>query len=394
MHYEKAWLIQKWERLLSIPCIVLSTENEVLQSASAVHVESPEMLHDLVRPVTEAGFGSLYYHHISDNVCLAAFFDLKGNQVIVGPFGIHRLSRKDEKKIADLQKVIIISTEIRVHSLRYWENAMELFCQDIMQVDSPMSEKTEFEDKAFDYELQEYRLGNTEAEVRRNSFQEILPLIEAVRNGDRKAFEENYDPTIHDRIGKLAVSSYKQTEYLAVKTITLFMHAMIDGGVDYNMAYDLSDLYLQKLEHTYSVQGMYALMERFIREAIEIVRADREQRVHEGIVEEAKNYIYRNLRKDFKIAEMADELHISGSYLSRRFSALEGMTIQQFVLKERLRAACNMLKFSDCTISEIAHILQFSSQSYFSSAFHKEYGLTPKQFREGHELEPNQYSKK
>ena len=79
--------------------------------------------------------------------------------------------------------------------------------------------------------------------------------------------------------------------------------------------------------------------------------------------------------------EIADETGKSRSYLSRKFSKEAGISIQDYILDQRLQAAANMLKFSDFEIADIAEYLCFSSQSYFGDQFKKKNNMTPAEYR-------------
>ena len=72
---------------------------------------------------------------------------------------------------------------------------------------------------------------------------------------------------------------------------------------------------------------------------------------------------------------------MSHSYLTKKFKEYEGITIQQYIISEKLKAAANMLKYSDASISEIAEYLSFASQSHMGQYFKKAYQMTPKEYR-------------
>ncbi|MBR1572504.1 MAG: helix-turn-helix transcriptional regulator [Lachnospiraceae bacterium] len=67
--------------------------------------------------------------------------------------------------------------------------------------------------------------------------------------------------------------------------------------------------------------------------------------------------------------------------LTSREAAEEGMTIRQYLIKERCIHAANLLKYSDYDLSTIAEYFCFSSQSHFGNQFKKVMGMTPKEYR-------------
>ena len=116
-------------------------------------------------------------------------------------------------------------------------------------------------------------------------------------------------------------------------------------------------------------------------EFTELVKRSREERSRLSYVNECKEYIEKNLRNDLKVSDIAPAIGVSRTYLSRLFSQEEGITIQQYIQKEKCRHAAQMLQYSDHSIAQIALYLGFSSQSYFGSCFQTWYGMTPKAYR-------------
>jgi AraC-like DNA-binding protein len=58
-----------------------------------------------------------------------------------------------------------------------------------------------------------------------------------------------------------------------------------------------------------------------------------------------------------------------------------GLTFSDYVMRQRIETAGNMLRYSDYSSTEISEILAFSSQSYFIRCFRKVYGMTPSEYR-------------
>ena len=58
------------------------------------------------------------------------------------------------------------------------------------------------------------------------------------------------------------------------------------------------------------------------------------------------------------------------------------MTIQQYIRKEKVRLAENLLRYSEYDVKEIASYLAFCSQSHFGKVFKEYTGLTPTKYRD------------
>ncbi len=73
---------------------------------------------------------------------------------------------------------------------------------------------------------------------------------------------------------------------------------------------------------------------------------------------------------------------MSKSNLLKKMKSMLDMTPGEFILAVRLRKAQELLADPSYPISEIASSVGFASSSYFSQAFTRMYGMTPRKFRE------------
>ena len=93
------------------------------------------------------------------------------------------------------------------------------------------------------------------------------------------------------------------------------------------------------------------------------------------------DYIYDNLHARITVEELADYLEMNPSYLSRLFKKEVGTSISEYIRMKKIETAKNMLVYSEYKPVDVAQILAFPSQSYFTEAFRKVTGLTPAKYR-------------
>lgn len=75
------------------------------------------------------------------------------------------------------------------------------------------------------------------------------------------------------------------------------------------------------------------------------------------------------------------ETQKSYSHLSRFFSSVEGVTLERYILMQKIEMAKELLIYDELTISEIAYKLDYSSVAHFSGQFKKFTGDTPSKFK-------------
>lgn len=106
------------------------------------------------------------------------------------------------------------------------------------------------------------------------------------------------------------------------------------------------------------------------------------------LVERVKNLIVQTIhgadRVDLSIKVsylIQQKLNTDYNYISSLFSNIEGVTIEQYIILQRIERAKEFLEYDELTLSEIAHKLGYSSVQYLSTQFKKATGFTPSHFK-------------
>lgn len=93
------------------------------------------------------------------------------------------------------------------------------------------------------------------------------------------------------------------------------------------------------------------------------------------------DYIQEHCRDKLAVADLARLAHISARHLHRRFQETFRISVQEFIVRTRIQAACDDLLASDRSIGEIAVTHGFYDQSAFTRHFRKRMGETPLAYR-------------
>jgi len=78
---------------------------------------------------------------------------------------------------------------------------------------------------------------------------------------------------------------------------------------------------------------------------------------------------------------ISKDLNKEYSQLSKLFSLTEGITIEQFVILQKIEKVKELIMYNQMNLSEIADRMGYSSVAHLSSQFKKTIGLTPTQFK-------------
>ena len=95
----------------------------------------------------------------------------------------------------------------------------------------------------------------------------------------------------------------------------------------------------------------------------------------------AKRYIDMNYAQNITLDSLADITHINKFYLAHSFTECIGQSPISYLNERRLAACKELLTSSNLSVTQIANIAGFSSQSYFSQIFNKKVGMSPRQYR-------------
>ena len=215
-----------------------------------------------------------------------------------------------------------------------------------------------------------------------NPYQHEQKKLGSIRAGNLKLLEECQNEVWPGEIGQLADNPLRQEKNLSIVVISIACRAAIDGGVAPQKAFSMSDVFISNIERMIQVLPIQAAVVEYEREfarAVEQVKHDSE---HNRYVERAKEYVAEHIDESIRVVQIGEALGINENYLTGLFHKYEGITLQHYIRKEKVRQAKELLLYSSYSCSEIAALLCFSTQSHFSSAFKREVGMTPAKYRE------------
>lgn len=239
-----------------------------------------------------------------------------------------------------------------------------------------------------------------------HTYDEELLQYEYLRDGDIRSIEESKRLFRKGIAGHLSDDPLRDKKYLFVASTTLATRFAIEGGMEAQTAYNLSDLYIQKMDDCRLVQEVFDLQTAMITDftqkmaqlhASETVGGPDSGNTHSSNISKplwlAMDYIYYHLHTKITLEDVGNAASLSPNYLNSLFKKEKGMTIQQYIRTRRIEAAKNMILYSDYTETEVAEFLAFSSSSHYIKIFREDVGLTPRQYRQKNFRKHRKWSK-
>lgn len=98
-------------------------------------------------------------------------------------------------------------------------------------------------------------------------------------------------------------------------------------------------------------------------------------------ISHALDYITLHYKEPLKIEDLAKWCHISETHFRRIFSSYMNMSPLEYINLVRIQTACEYLKKTDSSVSDIAHKCGFSTMSTFNRNFKQVMGVSPCEWR-------------
>lgn len=354
----------------------------------------PERFCQLLETLEENGsFHSLPILFSIDQSIFYAFIPSSLTDFLIGPVrfsspvrmncNLHDISFKKEElsavpvcEFADFTSYILLVYNLLHTSFLELDDLVKANCMDSSMNSAIMED---YSSLVFD---------RREQEQPHNPYDQELREFTSIEFGDIQMLRQSLQEDYTGKIGTLAKDEIRHMRNRGIVVVTLASRAAIRGGLLPEVSFSLSDIFIQKLEEESDPAVLLNMMHQFEFQYAEMVadlnaqKAGRPKKNQNPRIEKCKDYIFQHLHEKISVQNMADELFLNANYLSELFHQHEGITITDFILKEKVNLTKNLLSYSPYTYSEIAAYLGFSSQSHLGKIFKKHTGLTLKQYRD------------
>lgn len=175
---------------------------------------------------------------------------------------------------------------------------------------------------------------------------------------------EVYRKKLLEGISKVRITPYMEHIFAELKDFTQY-----HGGLGYlfleSKILELLSVYLSEVLELSILTSTCAAISRCDRDSIV----------------EAKRIIDSQLALAPSCKELARQVNISTSKLTKGFSALFGTSVHAYIIDQRLEKAAGLLLESNLNVSQVAMLVGYSKASNFAAAFKRKYGVNPKNYK-------------
>lgn len=209
-------------------------------------------------------------------------------------------------------------------------------------------------------------------------------VIASIESGDLEQLRQSYNRPIDGYIGRMSLNDLQQARYYFVCFMFLASRAAANGGVPREVCMQLSDRYCQTMDGISHIDSIFDLLWKALVDFCQRVSECNDRAGYAPSTRQCLAYIEQHLYDPICMEDLGKFCQLHQRSISRYFKQDMKMTIPCYINRQRIKEAATLLVETDLSLSQISHLLQYSSQSYMGKLFLQIYGQTPLQYRASH----------
>lgn len=223
---------------------------------------------------------------------------------------------------------------------------------------------------------------NCEYNISHMPYEREMAFFQSIKTGDVNETQRLFKPLNSKELGKLSDNKLRNLKYHLIITVAFITRYCIEGGMEMETAYNLSDIYVYAIDRCSTEEQINLLHRELVDDYSQRMQLLHKANLYPKPIIVCLDYIYDNLHTKITLKKLSEITKLSTSHLSKLFHKEVGITVSEYIINRKIETAENMLRFSDYSCIEIANYLCFSSESHFIQVFKKHTGYTPKVYKQ------------
>lgn len=204
-------------------------------------------------------------------------------------------------------------------------------------------------------------------------------LVSRVKRGDKKGAKT----ILNELLGHALFSNgnnFELTKARVLELMIMLSRAAVEGGGNLEMIFGLKYKYLHEMSELNTVEGLCEWIVKVLECFTDCVFFIGNPN-NSAIIQKAIHYINENYMNNISLEIVSDYVYLSTSYFSRLFKKELGINFIDYLNKVRVEESKKYLFDLKVPLSDVANIVGFTDQSYYTKVFKKIEGVSPGQFR-------------
>ena len=227
------------------------------------------------------------------------------------------------------------------------------------------------------HELKQSTEGQRDA---RYPVQKERELIALIAKGDKI----NSQKVLNEILGFIFFTNGNDVPRIRIRVqelVVLLSRAALEGGASIEEVFGLNNNYLLQLQRMNDVDDIAAWLARILKRFSDCVFNLKSVK-HADLIQKAIHFMNANYGRKIGLQDVADHVHMSPSHFSKVFKDEMGKSFVDYLGGVRIDKSKILLRERNIPLIDVAGMVGFDDQSYFSKVFKRFTGQSPGRYRE------------
>ena len=205
-------------------------------------------------------------------------------------------------------------------------------------------------------------------------------FLSAVRQADR----DTANRLLNELLGYIFFSTggeLSKVKTLIYDLLVLLCRCAIRSGADQEKTMAANHRYYQEINQIQDFDRLCQWMTQVVNTTMDSIFDFGNVR-HAGLVHRSVQYIHANYAQHLTLESMAQQVYLSPTYFGRIFKEGTGESFTAYLTRVRIQRSKELLCYESFRLTDIAQLVGFEDQSYFSRVFKRMEGVSPRRYRE------------
>lgn len=204
-------------------------------------------------------------------------------------------------------------------------------------------------------------------------------LRDSIINGNKKRAKE----ILNLLLGHIFFHSAGELDKIKERITELIVQLSrfsIEGGAEISQIFSLNHNYLKEVERFENIEQLSVWLSSVMNEYFSYVFELQDVK-HADSIYKAERFIKENYMQKLSLNDVAGHVYLSKAYLSKIFKEETGISLVNYINRLRIDKSKTLLKDHSLSLADIAALVGFDDQSYFSKIFKGITGVSPGKYR-------------
>ncbi len=204
--------------------------------------------------------------------------------------------------------------------------------------------------------------------------------IDCIRSGDTKGLAQTFTPD-YDAYYRETLPDSSMLPLVLSHLCGCMLMISCEGGLPLGRGAAISGKYLKTAAEIKQVDPFLSVLRQMTYEFANEVCLYKRFCTGSRVVNQCMRYIYEHVQEKIDLAALTRICGYSPSRLQHLFRQYAGMSVTDYIRREKIEKACLLLRHTEMPCALIGQKLAFASQSHFIRQFQREKGITPAKYR-------------